>query len=305
MKNKQRGRYSAAPKRKRKRGARKFSILITTQVMVTLVLTGLIVYMLHHVKAANDFKALSQQTKQAAAAQTVPTSIPTTSETSPDATDSGLDSTEETTASVSESTAVVTEPEEKVILAKYADLYDQNPDLYGWVRIDGTVIDYPVMRSVEEPEKYLHANFQAAYSYAGTPFADYQCSNDSDNLLIYGHNMLDGSMFRSLIKYENKNYWEAHPTIMYSDLYGEYEYEVMAAFYDRVYKKAETCFKFYQFIDAENEDDFYNSVARLKDKSLYDTGVNPQYGDQLITLVTCAYHVENGRFVVVAKKAAD
>ncbi len=191
----------------------------------------------------------------------------------------------------------------KIMLPQYTNLYVKNTELYGWIRIDDTVIDYPVMRSVEEPEKYLHANFMAEYSYPGTPFVDYQCSNDSDNLLIYGHNMLDGSMFRSLIEYENKHYWEAHPTIMYSDLYGEYEYEVMAAFYDRVYKKSENCFKFYQFIDAEDHEDFTNAVNQFKEKSIYDTGINAQYGDQLITLITCAYHVENGRFVVVARKS--
>lgn len=299
MKNNQRGRYCAAPKKKTR--TRKFFLLITAQLVVIFLLSWLIIYMLHHVRAANDFKALSQQVSQAASAQTTPASMPATEAALPVT----AVTTGETTAVSATETTAPTESKEKVLLAQYAELYDQNPELYGWIRIDGTVIDYPVMRSVEEPEKYLHANFQAAYSYAGTPFVDYQCSNDSDNLLIYGHNMLDGSMFRSLIKYENKNYWEAHPTIMYSDLYDEYEYEVVAAFYDRVYKKTEDVFKFYQFIDAENEDDFYTSVFHLKDKSLYDTGIDPQYGDQLITLVTCAYHVENGRFVVVAKKAAD
>jgi len=300
MKNNQRGRYSAAPKKKNR--TRKISLLITAQLVVIFLLSWLIFYMLNHVQSANDFKALSQQVSQAASAQTIPTSMPAPEATSPVTADAAG---ETTAVPTNETTTAPTEPQEKVLLAQYAELYDQNPELYGWIRIDGTVIDYPVMRSVEEPEKYLHANFQAAYSYAGTPFVDYQCSNDSDNMLIYGHNMLDGSMFRSLIKYENKNYWEAHPTIMYSDLYDEYEYEVVAAFYDRVYKKTEDVFKFYQFIDAENEDDFYTSVFHLKDKSLYDTGIDPQYGDQLITLITCAYHVENGRFVVVARRAAD
>ena len=77
---------------------------------------------------------------------------------------------------------------------------------------------------------------------------------------------------------------------------------MLAAFYDRVYYQSETCFKFYQFIDAADEEEFHNAIANYCQKQLYDTGITASYGDQLITLVTCAYHVENGRFVVVARK---
>ena len=177
-----------------------------------------------------------------------------------------------------------------------------NADTIGWLRIDGTVIDYPVMHTPTDPEKYLHTNFKREYSFGGIPFIDANCSADSDNLLIYGHNMLDGSMFRSLPKYESKSYWQAHPTIHFDTLYEEGEYEVLAAFYDRVYYTYENCFKFYQFIDAADEADFNNAISNFRSKALYDTGVTAAYGDKLITLVTCAYHVEDGRFVVVARK---
>ena len=177
-----------------------------------------------------------------------------------------------------------------------------NADTIGWLRIDGTAIDYPVMHTPTDPEKYLHTNFKREYSFGGIPFIDANCSADSDNLLIYGHNMLDGSMFRSLPKYESKTYWQAHPTIHFDTLYEEGEYEVLAAFYDRVYYTYENCFKFYQFIDAADEADFNNAISNFRSKALYDTGVTAAYGDKLITLVTCAYHVEDGRFVVVARK---
>lgn len=282
--------YPIASGKKGMRKATKRALVIIPLAIAILVAAGLIFYFLRYGKSGNDFKNLSMQVQQVQ--QTTQAEAAATSGSIP----SGADSVDP---------AAETEPKEKVMLTHYTGLYEQNPDFYGWLRIDDTIIDYPVMQSVEDPEKYLHANFMAEYSYPGTPFVDYQCTNDSDNILIYGHNMLDGSMFRSLIKYENKNYWEAHPTIMYSDLYDEYEYEVLAAFYDRVYKKSETCFKFYQFIDAEDEADFDNAIAQFKEKSLYDTGVDAEYGDQLITLVTCAYHVENGRFVVVARRSAD
>lgn len=195
-----------------------------------------------------------------------------------------------------------TEPAVKTIMDQYAGLYLQNTDFFGWIKIPGSKIDYPVMHSPDEAERYLHADFNRNYSYAGTPFLKAACTADSDNLLIYGHNMLDGSMFRSLLKYENRSYWEEHPTIQFNTLYEEQEFEVLAAFYDRVYYKTENVFKFYQFIDAEDEADFDYAVSQFKEKSLYDTGITAEYGDQLITLITCAYHTSNGRFVVVAVK---
>lgn len=191
---------------------------------------------------------------------------------------------------------------EPVLLEKYRSLYQENPDLAGWIKIEGTVIDYPVMYTPGDPEKYLHLDFYGNYSYAGIPFIDANCSMDSDNLLIYGHNMTNGTMFRSITRYEQKNYWLEHPTIVFDTLYEEQEYEVLAAFYDRVYYQNEDVFKFYRFIDAEDEEVFDHAVNILKSKSIYDTGVTASYGDQLITLVTCTYHVENGRFVLVARK---
>ena len=115
--------------------------------------------------------------------------------------------------------------------------------------------------------------------------------------------MDDGSMFHSIINYESESFWKENPIIAFTTLYEERSYEIIAAFYDRVYYTYENCFKFYKFIDAESEDEFDTAIANFKEKSLYDTGVTARYGDKLITLVTCAYHVNNGRFVVVAKAA--
>ena len=267
---------------------------ITAVVIFCAIMLATLVYLgIRSATAANDFRKLSQlvSEKEAELSGSLPT------EAIPVATVPASNG-EAGTGELPEET----EPVVKTILPKYADLVVQNPELFGWVRIEDTVLDYPVMRSTMDNEKYLYANFDGKYSFAGTPFADNQCSSDSDNLVIYGHNIKDGSMFRSLFKYEKESYWKKHPTIMYSDLYEDYEYEVMAVFYDRVYEKTEDVFKFYQFIDAENEEAFDYAVEQIKAKSLYDTGVDAQYGDQLITLVTCSYQVENGRFVVVARR---
>ena len=279
-------RRSAPPRRGGQgRSKRPSPLFIILAAVFCVALVAVAAVLIHMGKARSDFRKLSEMVEEnATATQTAPTE---TQPTEPAA---------ETTAPTEP------EPTEPVILAKYAPLYEQNHDLFGWLRIDGTAIDYPVMYTPTDPEKYLHTNFDLEYSYGGIPFIDANCSPDSDNLLIYGHNMLDGSMFRSLPKYESKSYWQAHPTIHVDTLYEEGEYEVLAAFYDRVYYTYEDCFKFYQFIDAADAADFDDAVANFREKALYDTGVTASYGDKLITLVTCAYHVEDGRFVVVARK---
>ena len=193
-----------------------------------------------------------------------------------------------------------TEPRE--ILPRFSELHRENPDLVGWLTISETRIDYPVMYSPDEPERYLHANFDTDYSFAGLPFMDTACDPESGNRIIYAHNMLDGSMFRTLLKYQQKDFWQRNPVIVFSTLYEEQEYEVLAAFYDKVYKKSDTNFKFYQFIDTSDQAGLNEALNYYKKKALYDTGVTAQCGDRLITLVTCSYQTENGRFVVVARE---
>lgn len=198
-----------------------------------------------------------------------------------------------------------TEPsKEREYLPALQEKREENEDTVGWLTIEGTKIDYPVMYTPQDPEKYLHLGFDQKYSFAGLPFIDANCSLDpeSDNLIIYAHNMLDGSMFRSLMKYEQKSYWQQHPTVKLDLWDEEREYEVLAAFRDRVYYKTENCFKFYKFIDAESEDSYREAIDYYKTHGCYDTGVTAQPGDRLLTLVTCAYHTDNGRFVVVARE---
>ena len=206
-----------------------------------------------------------------------------------------------------ESAPVTTDPPETEPqpLPQYIGLYEKNTDFFGWVKIEDTRIDYPVMYAPDDLEKYLHTDFEGKYFYGGTPYMDVRCTPESENYLIYGHNILDGSMFRGLLKYEQKNYWEKHPIIRFDTRFEEGEYEIVAAFYDRVYYSYEDCFKFYNVIELEDEMAYNDAIENYKEKSIYDTGVTPQYGDQLITLITCAYHTDNGRFVVVAARKSE
>ena len=227
----------------------------------------------------------------------------TARETTPISTSAPAETTVPTQAIVPPITAATTPPTEpREILPRFLELYQKNPDLAGWLTIPGTRIDYPVMYSPDEPERYLHANFDIDYSFAGLPFLDAACDTESGNRIIYAHNMLDGSMFRTLLKYQQKDFWQRNPVISFNTLYEEQEYEVVAAFYDKVYKKSDTNFKFYQFYDTSDQSSFDEAMAYYREHALYDTGVTAQCGDLFLTLVTCAYQTENGRFVVVARK---
>ncbi len=191
------------------------------------------------------------------------------------------------------------------ILPQYAEFAQQNPEFYGWIKIDNTIVDYPVMHTPNDPEKYLQLNFDGEYSSAGTIFMDHRCSAESDDLILYGHNMKNQTMFGSILNYKDEAYWREHPVIQFDTLYEQREYEVLAAFFDHVYDENDTCFKYYNFIEAADEEAFNQAIHSYREKALYDTGVSVQYGDQLLTLSTCAFHTENGRFAVVARRCPD
>ena len=124
----------------------------------------------------------------------------------------------------------------------------------------------------------------------------------SDNLIIYGHHMKDGSMFSNLEKFKNKDFWEEHRTIRFDSLYEKQVYEVIAVFKTVVYTDSANEFRYYRFSDAETPEQFDEYISKCKERAFYDTGVSAEYGDKLITLSTCEYSNANGRLVLVAKK---
>ncbi len=199
----------------------------------------------------------------------------------------------------------LTDEENRELLAVYKGMKERNPDFAGYLIIEGTKVAYPVMYTPDDSEKYLHKDINGVECDGGLPFIDSRCKvdPDSDNVIIYGHNMKDGSMFASLISYKDRKYFEEHPTIRFDTADEVREYEVMSVFADKVYYTDEDVYKFYNFTDAENEADFDDNVKQLNNRSVYDTGISAQYGDKLITLVTCSYHTDDGRFVVVAKRS--
>lgn len=167
--------------------------------------------------------------------------------------------------------------------------------------IPGANIDYPVMQTVDEPNYYLKRGFDKQYSDYGVPYVQENCDLAlSDNCVIYGHHMNNGSMFADLCKYESEDFYQEHKIIRFDTLSGFGEYEIVAVFKTVAY--SEQGFKYYHFTRAESAADFDAYIAQCKAHSLYDTGVTAEYGDKLITLSTCEYSRKNGRMVVVAKR---
>lgn len=191
-----------------------------------------------------------------------------------------------------------------LVQKRYASLYRKNHDFIGWLSIEDTNIDYPVMQTPDDEEYYIHRDFYGDYSSAGTLFVDSSSNvqKPSDNILIYGHNMKTGKMFHDLLKYESEDFYKNHKYVQFNTIYGNATYEVIAAFRTNILSPEEEGFRYYQFFDAASEADFMQFVSGCKAMTSYNIDTSAQYGDSLITLSTCAYHTENGRFVVVAKK---
>ena len=192
----------------------------------------------------------------------------------------------------------------QVILKKYRKLYKKNPDIIGWVEVKDSQINYPVMQTPDENEYYLHRNYQKEYDVNGLPFLDAHCDeNDpNQNLMVYGHHMKSGLMFAHLMDFQTEDFYKKHKIVYFDTLTEEREYEVVAAFYSQIFKEDQDVFKYYNYPGPLSEKQFKTYVKNVKKLSQYDTGITPEYGDQLLTLVTCAYQTEEGRFVVVARR---
>lgn len=192
---------------------------------------------------------------------------------------------------------------ELTVLEEYQTLYNKNKKLIGWIKIDDTKIDYPVMQTANN-EYYMDHNFNQEYDRNGSLFLDKDCDivHRNTNLIVYGHHMKSGKMFGGLNKYSSEEYCKAHPNIQFDTIYEKGTYEVMYVFRSRIYNEDEVVFKYYQFLDAASEKEFNSNMQEMAALSLYDTGVTASYGDQLLTLSTCDYSEEDGRFVVVAKR---
>lgn len=165
-------------------------------------------------------------------------------------------------------------PDAPPILEQYQTLYNSNKRLIGWLKIDDTNIDYPVMQC-DDNEFYLSHNFDSEEDKAGAIFLDCNCDvlKKNDNMIIYGHHLTSGRMFSQLGDYEKQSFFEKHQYIQFDTIYEQRLYQVMFAFRSKVYNEDDVVFKYYQFINANSEEEFNSYMLEMNDKSFYETGV--------------------------------
>ena len=193
-------------------------------------------------------------------------------------------------------------------------LENGNPDWIGWFKIEDTDISYPVMQRQGDAEYYLHRDFDGAYSFYGTPFLDIRCTPDSDNCIIYGHNINGGRMFGALHAYARKSYYRAHPEIQFRAGQEERAYEIVSVIQTDISSPV------YSFADTGNHEEYWECVREILSGSLYRTEMTGQIEKslkeesedvffrkyQFLTLSTCrSWAGHDQRLLVVAAKERE
>lgn len=191
------------------------------------------------------------------------------------------------------------------ILPKFQSLLNDNQYLAGWIKIDDTPVDYPVVQ-YSDNDYFLRRDFYGKDDRNGTIFIDYRnsLSPQGKNLMIYGHNMKSTKMFSSLQKYEKLSYYKQHPIIHFDTLTQEADYKIFSiVLVDSSANKTAEDLKIY--LDYPTEDFFLDYVQKTRESSFFDIPVEVRGDDQIITLVTCAYDFEDARILIFARKVRD
>ena len=182
-----------------------------------------------------------------------------------------------------------------------------NSDIKGWIKIGGTKVNNPVLQSpATDSTYYLYRNYKKISSGFGSIFLDSLCDYEkpSKNLILYGHNMRDGSMFGDLLKYDKLDFYKEHPTIIFDTLKEQADWKIISIFKTNTLEEQGEIFDYLK-IDFANDKDFLNFVYDVKIRSLIDTPVDIGKNDTIITLSTCSYELKDFRTVVVARKVRE
>ena len=209
------------------------------------------------------------------------------------------------------------------ILDKFVDLYAENNDLVGWIKV-GHYINYPVLMREDQTDYYLHRDFYGNDSFTGSIFCDNHVLpfTDANNLVIYGHDMISGEYFATVVCYDpyashggglNFNgdfigYYQQYPTLQFDTLWEEGTYKIFAGIYINTEEKDGYPYPYYQKRQFKNELEFMDFMGNIMDRSTFYTGVDVEYGDQIITLSTCCYTIGkdvDARFALFARKVRE
>lgn len=263
-------------------------VLFTAVVLLLVAAFGVSAFMVGNylIEGKQQADRYNELSNIAANAQTKPTETANTEAAAPS----------ETTAETTESAA----PTEPGILPGYKDIYEMNDHVVGWIKMEGTKMDYPVMQTPDDPNFYLYRDFDKNNSKRGSIYAweAADINEPSDNITLFGHNMADGSMFACLGNYTNKAAWDNNSLIFFDTLTEYHTYKIFAVF--KTSANVGQGFSYHKFVDAANQEEFDEFVSTCKKLAFYETGVTPVYGDKLICLSTCEYTLDNGRLVVAA-----
>ena len=279
-------------KQNRKKGLLYLALLLFFGAVFVLSAVYLIDYLVESKQQQEDYRDLANIVASIQANQATRPTQPSNPAMQP----SGPDN--DTHPSIPETEPVVLE-----ILPEYKDLYALNNDLVGWIKIEDTKINYPVLQSdPENKDYYINHDFYHRGRGCGAIYVRETCDvfEPSDNVTIYGHHMKDKSMFAGLDYFRNQSFWEKHKTFTFDTLYEHHTYEVIAVF--KTSANAGQGFPYHRFENAEDEADFDEFINTVKSLQMYETGVTAEYGDKLICLSTCEYTLNNGRLVLVAKR---
>lgn len=200
--------------------------------------------------------------------------------------------------------AARTEEEMALRLEQYKKLKEANEDVIGWIKIDGTMIDYAVMYTPDDPDFYLKHGFDKKRSAYGMIYMDEDCSlgEECHNYILYGHHMKNGSMFAALEQYSSREFYGEHPIIGFDTMDEIGRYEVAAAFKIPASQITDT---FAGYLAASTEEDYRKLIEYAKEHGFYDTAVTPVWPERLLTLATCEYTQGDGRFFVIAKRIEE
>lgn len=213
-----------------------------------------------------------------------------------------ISSVEQDSGESSGSGSSVSLSDDAALIAAMHAIYEQNNDFQAWLTVPNTNINYPVMWSSLDPEYYLHRSFDLEVTVSGTPFIGEGGSLDSDCFIIYGHNMSNDTMFGTLDYYKDYDFWQQNQTLTLDTLDGRRTYQIFAAVTCRILNTDEEGFRYYYSAGDLTEESFAELSDWLVSNRDYDTGITPEYGKQIVILSTCAYHTENGRFIIAAQR---
>ena len=177
----------------------------------------------------------------------------------------------------------------------FESLHEINPDIKGWIKLENSKVDYPILQS-NDNDFYLHHAVNGEWNKVGTPFIDYRCEgNFSDRItVIYGHYMENGTMFTDLHKYKGQKYFDEHPVINLFTPDGDYDIYPVAGVFQNV--------EYWDFtLDFYSDEQFLHYIDNWKAVSTFKSDTSYTAEDRFIALTLCTYDIEDGRYILVGK----